>query len=313
VKVFVAGASGALGPPAVRALVAAGHDVTAMTRTPAKRRSVEELGAMPVLADALDAGAVRDRVAEAKPEVVVDLLTALPKAGPRRPSDLEATNEVRRVGSRNLTGAAKAAGARRYVAESFFLVYGYGDHGPQPLDEDAPPPPRRAVSTVYQRPIDALAAKERTALGAGLEGVVLRFGGFYGRSAGTQELIRLLKRRRLPVVRSDSVTPWVHLEDAATAVVAAVERGRPGAVYNVVDDEPVSLAKVLTALAEQTGAPPPFTVPRFVLRLAVPYLVKLFVDSSFRLSNSRAKQELGWSPRYPTIREGLGTLVEPRP
>ena len=308
----MAGASGALGPPAVRALVAAGHDVTAVTRRPAKRRLVEELGATAALADALDAGAVRSLAVQAKPEVVVDLLTALPKRGPRRVAELEATNEIRIEGSRNLTAAARAAGARRYVAESFFLIYGYGDHGAHPLEEDEPPPSRRGAGRAYQRPIDALAVKERTVRESGLQGVVLRFGGFYGPGAGTEGFIELLKRRRLPIVRSTSVTPWIHLEDAAAAVVAAVEGVRPGPVYNVVDDEAVSLAAFLTTLAELSGAPRPLTVPSFVLRLAAPYLARLFIDSSFRLSNRRAKEELGWSPFHPTIAEGLRTLVEAR-
>src|SRR5205085_3537604 len=169
---------------------------------PAKRRLVEELGATAALADALDAGAVRSLAVQAKPEVAVDLLTAPPKGGPRRVAELEATNEIRIEGSRNLTAAARAAGARRYVAESFFLIYGYGDHGAHPLEEDEPPPSRRGAGRAYQRPIDALAVKERTVRESGLEGVVLRFGGFYGPGAGTEGFIELLKRRRLPIVRS---------------------------------------------------------------------------------------------------------------
>jgi nucleoside-diphosphate-sugar epimerase len=311
-KVFVAGASGALGPHAVRALVAAGHEVTAMTRTASKRRAVEQLGATPALADVLDAGAVRDRLLEAKPEVVVDLVTALPKGGPRRVRDLEPTNIVRTEGARNLMAAARAAGARRYVAESYLLIYGYGDHGGRELDEDAPPAPRRGASRAYQRPIDALATKERTTLASGLEGVVLRFASYYGPGAGTEELVRLLKGRRLPIVHSSSFTSWIQVEDAAQAVVAAVERGRPGAVYNVADDEPVTLAQFLMTLAELVGAPRPLTMPAFVLRLVIPYLTKVLVDSSFRLSNARARSELEWAPRFPTVRDGLRTVVEAR-
>jgi nucleoside-diphosphate-sugar epimerase len=311
-KVVVAGASGALGPHAVRALVAAGHEVTAMTRTPGKRRSLEELGATPALADVLDAGAVKDRLLETKPEVVVDLLTALPEGGPRRVGDLEATNIVRTEGARNLMAAARAAGARRYVAESYLLIYGYGDHGGRELDEDAPPAPRRGASRAYQRPIEALATKERTALSSGLEGVVLRFANFYGPGADTETLVRLLRARRLPIVRSSSFTSWIQVDDAAQAVVAAVERGRPGAVYNVADDEPVTLADFLTTLAEQARAPRPLTVPAFLLRLVIPYLTKVLVDSSFRLSNARAKSELQWSPRFPSFREGLRTVLDAR-
>jgi len=311
VKVLVGGATGALGPHVVRALVAAGHEVTALARQPAGQRRAQELGARAATADVFDADALGAAVARAAPEVVVDLLTALPKSGPRRVADLEATNRVRTEGTRNLVAAALAAGARRYVAESFFLVYGYGDHGPEALEEDAPAP-APDPDPAYQRPVDALAEKERTVLQSGMEGIVLRFGGFYGPGAGTEDLARLLRRRRLPRVRSASVTPWVQVEDAAAAVVAAAERGRPGAVYNVVDDEPQPLAAILTTLAELAGAPRPFAVPAFVLRLAVPYLARLFVDSSYRVSNRRAKEELAWAPRFPTVREGLRTVVGPR-
>ncbi|HZV50661.1 MAG TPA: NAD(P)-dependent oxidoreductase [Candidatus Dormibacteraeota bacterium] len=183
VKVFVAGASGALGIPVLRALVSHGHEVTGTTRSPDRRRRIAEAGAKPVVTDALDREAIRSAVASAAPEAVVDVLTALPRPGPRRAADLRATNQVRRQGSRNLLEAARAAGARRYVAESFFLVYGDGDHGPEPLSEEAQVPAREP-SPPTREAVDALLAKEGAVLtaarGGRIEGMVLRFGGFYG-------------------------------------------------------------------------------------------------------------------------------------
>ena len=295
-RVFVGGGSGAIGVPSVRALRARGHDVTAMTRSPEKVRALESLGAEVAVVDALDGSALEKALAKARPEVVVDLLTALPKGGPRRLADLRATNRLRTEGTRNLLAAAEAAGARRYVAESFYSVYGYAIHETE-LTEDAP------VATEPDEAQRALLTKERMVLDAPLETVVLRFAAFYGPGAGTRELAGQLRRRMLPSVRGRGVSPWVHVDDAARAVAAAVERGQ--GVYNVAGDSPLALDRFLRTLAAAAGAPAPWRAPGFVLAMAAPYLKVVLIDSSFSLSNARAKADLGWSPRFASVADGL--------
>ena len=312
-RVFVAGATGALGVPVVRALVARGHEVTGSFRSEHKRPILANLGARAVIADAMDADRLGAAVAEARPEVVVDALTALPKAGPMRPSDMAPTNEIRIHGSGHLMEAAIAVGARRIVAESFFLVYGSGDLGAKPLSEEVAVPVR--PSSPYLRDvIDAMVRKEGRVLEASrqgrIEGIVLRFGGFYGVGTGIERMVQQLRQRKLPVVGSPPhVTPWIHIEDAAAAVVAAVERGRPGRAYNVVDDQPMSLADILRCLAAAVGAPAPMRVPAFVLQLAAPYLKAVFVDGNVHLSNERAKADLHWLPRFRSVEEGLPAVL----
>jgi cation diffusion facilitator family transporter len=311
VKVLVAGATGALGVPTVRALVARGYEVIGVTRFRSNRRRLEDLGAAPMVADALDAEAIRRAVAAAAPEAVMDLLSALPRGGPGHPSDMEPTNRLRTEGTRNLLDAAIAAGVRRYVAESHFLVYGSGNLGETPLTEDLVTPVRAPAQTL-QETVEALATRERTVLGATragqIEGVVLRFGDPYGVGAGTEEIAGILRgrRQRLPVADSSGLgTPWVHVDEAAEAIVAALERGSAGAVYNVAEDEPISFAEFVRGLAAAVAAPPPFSVPGPVMAWVAPYIKAARVDTSVVLSNERARAELGWSPRFPGPREGL--------
>ncbi len=309
-RVFVAGGGGAIGLPTVAALRKAGHEVTATTRSLASKAWLEQQRASVVTPDVFDRSGLGKALQAARPEVVVDLLTSLPDAGPRKAKDLEPTNRVRTVGSRNLLEAAIEAGARRYVAESFFSVYGTGDLGATPLTEDAnvpvQPPDRQAADS-----IQAMVSKETGVLEASrtgrIEGIVLRFGGFYGPGTGSDALIGELRRKKLPVVRGAlGITPWIYIEDAAAAVVAAVERGKPGAVYNVVEDVPMSVADFLRCLASSAGAPAPSSVPAFVFGLAAPYLKVLLVDSRIVLSNQKARAELGWAPACPSPRERLG-------
>ncbi len=308
-RVFVAGGGGALGLPAVAALTKAGHEVTATTRSRSSKAWLEQQRARVVTPDVFDRSGLEQALKAAQPEVVVDLLTNLPKGGPRKAKDLEATNRVRTVGSRNLLEAAIAAGAHRLVAESFFSIYGTGDLGAAPLTEDAPvpvqPPDRQAAASVQ-----AMLSKETGILEAAragrIEGIVLRFGGFYGPGTGSDALIGELRRRKLPVVNGAlGLTPWIYIEDAAAAVVAAVERGKPGAVYNVVEDEPMSLAEFLRCLASSAGAPAPSSVPAFLFGLSAPYVKLLLVDSRIVLSNQKARAELGWAPSNRSPREAL--------
>jgi len=294
-KVFVAGASGTIGVPLVRALVNAGHEVTAMTRTSGKEAMLRGLGATPVLADALDADAVTRAVASARPDVVIHQLTALPKAGGvKRVSDLEPTNRLRIDGTRNLLAAAVAARARRIIVGSFALLRAAGP--------DRPADTRPAAEAVQSMESQVLDADRRGVI----EAVVLRYGLFYGaENPATQNMVAMARRRMLPVIRGDrSLLPVIHVADAVSATVAALDHGDHGGVYEVVDDRPVSMTEIVTTLAARAGAPRPFTVPAWVPRLIAPYMAQI-TSVRLPLSNAAARAALGWRPAYPTIDEGL--------
>ena len=310
-RVFVAGATGALGVPLVRRLVASGHEVTGLTRSGAKAALVRDLGATPAVADALDAATLGAAVAESAPDAVVHALTALPKRGPLRISELAATDRVRTRGTANLIEAAVAAGARRLVGESVALVY--GDTGEAVATEARP---ARAPHPALQSSMDAVTSLEDQVLKASragrIEGVVLRYGIFYGPGvASTDFMLRTLRRRMFPLLGGGrSVVSWIHVDDAAGATAAALTRGQPGEVYNVVDDEPATLRDFVTELTRAVGAPAPFSVPAWVARLLGP-LPATLATIRLRVSNEKAKQELGWAPVYPTYREGMRTLAIP--
>lgn len=308
-RVFVAGATGALGRPVVRYLVEAGHEVTGMTRHEAKRAELERAGVSAAVADALDREMVARVVEDARPEAVLDLLTALPQAGPMRPSHFDATDRVRREGTANVLEAATAARARRYVAESIAFLYRWDLDGP--AAEDAPLLDLDRLSSAYRRAYGGAVAKERRVLGAdGIEGIVLRFGSFYGPETGTtQELVRLARRGRLYLpAGGPALLPWIHIEDAAAATVAALERGRPREVYNVVDDDEVTVGAFAAEVARRVDGAPPRAIPTWVARIAVPFAARFFTEPRLRVSNQRAKRELGWEPSFPTHREGLSKL-----
>lgn len=294
-NVFVAGASGTIGVPLVRALVKAGHDVTAMTRTPSKQDSIRELGATPVVADALDPDAVARAVRAAAPEVVVHQLTALPKSGGvKRASDLAPTNRLRIDGTRNLLAAAVAARSRRIIVGSFAMLPAAGPDAPENMRSAA-----EAVASMESQVLDA----DRRGL---IEGVVLRYGLFYGPdNPATRNMITMAKRRMLPVIRGDrSLLPVIHDDDAVSATVAALDHGARGGVYDIVDDRAVSMTEIVTTLADRAGAPRPFTVPAWLPRLLAPYMAQI-TSVRMPLSNAGARAALGWRPAYPTIVEGL--------
>jgi nucleoside-diphosphate-sugar epimerase len=293
-KVFVAGGSGTIGVPLVRALVAAGHEVTALTRRPENREQLARLGASVAVADALDRRALVDVVREAQPTHVVHQLTALPKNGPRRTRDLDATNRLRTEGTRYLIEAAVAAGARRLVAGSFALL--------SPRGAAATNDAAAAVHSMERQVIEA------SARGA-IEGIVLRYGLFYGAEApSTAAMLDLVRKRRLPVVRNDSgQLPLIQLDDAVEATVRALSAGRPGGAYDVVDDRAVSFSEIVTALAAASGSPAPMRVPGWLPRLVSPYMARM-MSMRMPLSNAAAKTELGWRPRYSTIDDGIASL-----
>jgi nucleoside-diphosphate-sugar epimerase len=306
-KVFVAGASGAIGRPLVRRLLAAGHEVTGMTRREERAEEVRAAGATAVVCDVFDAAALEAAVRAAAPEVVVHELTALPARLDYRAKEdpLAATNRLRTEGTRNLVAAAKGAGARRLVAES--VAFLYAPEGDWVKGEDAPL--FRGAPGPFGAAVEAIADLERQITGAeGIEGVVLRYGWLYGpgtyfdRDGSQTEDVR---KRRAPVVGKGTGTfSFVHVEDAAAATVAAVERGAPG-VYNVVDDEPTAYREWLPAFAEAVGAKRPWRVPVWLARLIAGPAAAAMAIQLRGASNAKAKRELAWQPRYPSWRQGF--------
>jgi nucleoside-diphosphate-sugar epimerase len=317
-KIFVAGASGAIGKQLVPMLVARGHEVTGMTRSPTKQDLIREMGARAVLADALDPEAVAQAVAEAEPEVVVHQLTAIDagKFGRNFDKAFAQTNRLRREGTDHLLAAAKAAGARRFVAQSFapWLYKRVG--GPvkaegDPLDDTPPTAVRQTFAAIRH-------VEETVTRATGIEGIVLRYGGFYGPGTSIAvdpdgEQVRMIRKGRFPVVGDGAgVWSWVHIEDAAAATAAAVERGNPGA-YNVVDDDPAPVSEFLPELASVIGAKPPRRVPRWIGRLVGGEATVVMMTEFRGASNEKAKRELGWELRYPSwrlgFRDGLSALA----
>lgn len=308
VKVFVAGATGAIGRRLVPALLAAGHEVTGMTRRATGSEELERAGARAAVADALDGPAVLDAVASAAPEVVVHELTAIPSLTGLRGIDraFASTNRLRTEGTDHLVAAARAAGVRRLVAQSF-CGWPFAREGGPVKDEDAPldpdpPPAARAM-------LDAIRHLESAVLGAdGLEGVVLRYGLLYGPGtsvSGSGEQVEAIRRRRFPLVRPGTgIWSWVHVDDAAGATVLAVERGAPG-IYQVVDDEPAPVSEWLPALASAVEAHPPRRVPTWVARLAGGPQGVVWMNEIRGGSNARAKRELGWELEWPSWRQGF--------
>jgi nucleoside-diphosphate-sugar epimerase len=304
-KVFVAGASGAIGRPLVRQLVAAGHEVTGMTRREERAEEMRAAGARAVVCDAFDAEALREAVVAAAPEAVVHLLTALPRRYNPKSDYLAPTDRIRVEGTRNLIAAARAAGVRRLVGES--IAFAYRPQGSWAKGEEEPlfieAPGRFGVA------FGAVAELERQVLGAeGIEGVVLRYGWLYG--PGTyydrdEQQAEEVAKRRLPIVGKGTGTfSFVHVEDAASATVAALERGAAGA-YNVVDDEPARLREWVPVYAEALGAKPPRRVPVWLARLVAGSDVAASAVGLRGADNAKAKRELGWRPAHPSWRQGF--------
>lgn len=309
-KVLVAGASGVIGRPVVRQLVAAGHEVSGTTRSRDRAKDVEADGGTPVVCDALDPEALRAAVVEAAPEVVVHELTALPRElDPRKKGIYDATSRLRREGTANLVAAAQAVGARRLVAQS--VAFLYEPTGGWVKDENAPP--MKGAPGEFGGALDATLDLERQVLGAeGLDGLVLRYGFFYGpgssyASDGYQAAE--VRRRRFPIVgRGTGTFSYVHVDDAAAATVIAVERGAPG-VYNIVDDEPAPLREWLPVYAEALGAKRPMRVPAWLAGLVAGRATVSMATKLRGASNAKAKRELGWQPSHASWREGFKTSL----
>ncbi len=304
-KVFVAGATGVIGRPLVRQLVAAGHEVTGISRSEERAQKLRDAGAEGVVCDVFDTETLKRTVAAASPEGVVHALTALPPKFNPRSDYLRPTNRLRTEGTRNLIAAVRAAGARRLVAESVCFFYRpEGDwvkDEEAPLYEDAP----GSFSAAAGAAIDL----ERQVLSAGgIEGLVLRCGWLYGPGtyfASDGSSAAEVRKRRYPVVGAGTGTfSFLHVEDAATAFAAALERGAPG-VYNVADEEPVASREWLPVYAEALGAKPPRRVPYWLARLAAG---KAMAEAAVQMRgaiNAKAKRELGWQPAHPSWRRSL--------
>jgi nucleoside-diphosphate-sugar epimerase len=309
-KVFVAGASGAIGRPLVRQLVEAGHEVTGMTRREERAVEIRAAGANAVVCDALDREALATAVGEAAPEAVVHELTALPHELALKGDFLEPTNRLRTEGTRNLLDAARTASARRFVSHSVAFFYEF--EGPWIKDEEA------SLLREAPRPFGAAARAihdlERQVTSAeGIEGIVLRYGWFYGPGthfAADGWQAKEARRRRLPIVGKGTGTySFIHVEDAAAATAAAVEQGAPG-IYNVVDDDPAPMREWVPLYADAVGAKKPMRVPTWLAQLVAGRATEMMAIRLRGASNAKAKRELGWQPRYPSwsqgFREALG-------
>lgn len=308
-RVFVAGASGAIGRLLVPRLVAAGHEVHGLTRSESKKVMLTTLGAVPVVADALDPDQVAEAVARARPEVIVHELTAIPAGLNMRrfDRDFALTNRLRTEGTDHLLSAGQAVGVRRFVAQG---VCGYGAYarvgGSVKAEED---PLDATPAREMRETLSAIRHLEAAVLGARwTEGIVLRYGAFYGPGtslAPGEEQFELIRRRKFPIVgNGGGVWSFIHVADAADATVAVVERGTRG-VYNIVDDDPAPVAEWLPALARQLGAKSPMRVPRLVGRLFAGEAGVTMMTDVRGASNAKAKRELGWRPAHPSWREGL--------
>jgi nucleoside-diphosphate-sugar epimerase len=309
-RIFLAGATGAVGKQLVPALLSAGHHVTGMTRTAAKASALSAAGAEPVIADALDRGAVMAAVARARPDVVIHQVTALSALRNLRNFDREfaLTNRLRTEGTDHLLAAAQAAGARQFVAQSFTGWPNRREGGrvkteEDPLDPDPPPAMRRSLDAIRQ--LEAKLSNAR-----GLTAIVLRYGSFYGPGtsiAQDGDIVEMVRRRKFPLFGNGAgVWSFLHIKDAANAALRAVERGL-GGTYNIVDDEPAEVALWLPFLAQAVGAPPPVHLPAWLGRILLGEVGLSMMTRIRASSNAAARRALGWHPAYSTWREGFRT------
>lgn len=292
--VFVAGASGALGRPLVKQLVAAGHRVTGMTS--GRPEVVMELGAEAAVANAFDPTEVKRVVMDASPDAIVNLLTRIPHTAYPMPARFKENNRLRTVGTRHLIDAASAAGGPRMLAESItFAFKGRSEENMKPLEGMGQ----------FQTSIEAAVAKENMTLEYG--GTVLRYGYFYGPGTTFEDAIpKALRRRTFPILgKGNGWWSLIHVDDAASATAAAIGLAAPGQIYNICDDEPILAKDALRLIAAAVGAKPPRHVPAVGPRFAVTYY-----NHMTGASNSKAKRELGWIPRYPTLKEGYESTIE---
>ena len=311
-RVFVAGATGAVGRELVPALIAAGHTVAGLTRAAAKAEAIKRAGAFTVVADVFDAPAIRQAFVSFQPEIVIHEMTGLSGMTDYTHFDrgFAATNRLRTEGTDLLLLAAREAGVKRFVAQSF-CGWPFARNGgaikseSEPLDPDPPAEQRRTL--------EAIEYLERAVTGSRApEGVVLRYGSLYGLDTGVLDpaMIEQIRRRRMPLI-GDGGGWWsfLHVKDAASAAVAAIDRAAAGSIYNIADDEPVQVKEWLPALAAMLGAKPPLHAPAWVGRLlAGEHMVSMMTQVRAG-SNDKAKRALGWRPAHPSWRAGFAEIV----
>ena len=297
-RVLVIGASGAIGSRLVPQLIEHGHEVVGSSRSPARAEQLRQSGARPIVLDILDAGAVREAVAAARPDAIIFQATALADAGFSRKLDrtFAPTNRLRTEGIDNLLDAARVAGVRRFIAQSF-APYRYARAGGPVKTEDDPLDPEPPART--RQTFAAMSHLERAVTGAG--GIALRYGGFYG---DPDVLVKAVSKRRYPIIGDGGgIMSFIHLHDAAVAAVLALDHDGP-AVYNITDDEPAPARDYLPVLADALGARPPRRLPLRLARLFMGESLPMMTESR-GASNVKAKKELGWTLRYPTWRQGF--------
>ncbi len=305
-RIFVAGATGVIGQQLLPQLVAQGHRVVGSTRSPAKLDRLRALGAEPVILDGLDGAAVGQAVARAEPDVVIHQMTALAGAslGDLRHFDrgFAGTNQLRSAGTDHLLAAAQAAGARRFIAQSYAGWPGDRSGPPvqseqDPLDPSPPAGQRESLAAIRH-------LEQVVPAAAGLDGLVLRYGSLYGYGA-SDEFFGLARQRKVPVIGNGAaIWSFLHVADAATATAAAVQHGSPG-LYNVVDDEPATVAEWLPFLAQALGAKPPYHIPAWLGRLAAGEVGISMMTQARGCANAKAKRELGWQLHWPSWRQGF--------
>ncbi len=309
-RIFVAGATGAVGRRLVPRLVGNGHSVVGLTRSPGKTGLLRELGAEPVVADALDQAALHAAVVAAQPDVIVHQMTDLTGASDLRKFDraFANSNRLRTEGTDHLLAAARECGVKRIVAQSFCgwpyaRVGGHVKTEQDPLDDNPP--------SQHRRTLDAIRHLEQAVTTTpGIVGVALRYGGFYGPGTGVFDpsMIEQVRSRRMPVIGGG--TAWwsfLHVDDVADATALAVERGE--GIYNIVDDDPAPVHDWLPGLATMLGAKPPLRLPAWLGRLAAGQHIVVMMTQSRAGSNAKARRELGWSPRHPSWRQGFADII----
>jgi nucleoside-diphosphate-sugar epimerase len=309
-RVFVAGATGAVGKQLVPRLVEAGHEVHGMTRHESKQTMLHDLGAVPVMADALDPEQVAEAVGKAQPDVIVHQLTALAGRMRNLKRGAALTNRLRTEGTDYLLSAGQAVGVRRFVAQSNYAVYARTG-GPVKTEEDPldPAPPGK-----LREGLGAVRHLEEAVMDAQwTEGIVLRYGGFYGpgtNMAPGGELYEMIRKRRFPLIGDGGgIWSFIHISDAAAATMAAVEHGKRG-VYNIVDDDPAPVAEWLPELTHMLSGKKPRRMPRFILRLLTGEGGVVMMTEARGASNAKAKRELEWSPAYPSWRQGFAAVAQ---
>lgn len=312
-RVFVAGATGAIGSRLVPLLVEAGHEVTGMTRSTKKTEQIRAAGAAPAVADALDREAVMRAVKAASPEVIVHELTAIPDNFDIRHFDREfaITNRLRTEGLDNLVAAGRQAGCLRIVAQSYAGWPYAREGGPVKNEEDRldPDPPAE-----FRRTFEAIRYLEQTVTAlSGMTGIVLRYGAFYGpgNTLGARgNMVEQVRRRRVPIVGGGTgVWSFIHIDDASLATLRALE-ARGSGIYNIVDDEPARVSEWLPALAAALGAKPPRQIPAWLGRLVIGEHGVMMMTEVRGASNAKARRELSWQPLWPTWREGFRKGLE---